>query len=396
MNPSTTQNIPYLDGWRGLAIALLLVGHFFPVPGINLGAIGVNLFFVLSGLLMARILFVKPVPIPVFYKRRVARVFPSVFVFLAAILVGYGVLGLPVDWAESAAAASFLNNYFTGKPAAAVMPFGHIWSLSVEEHSYILLSAVALAARARWLRARFAVGALVSCCVLAGVWHWLTYQGDRLGYDRWLHTEVSAYGILVSAFLLLCLEGKKLPRLPGALFAALGVLGLGAHWWSVPLPVATFAGVGALALAINLLRAAPARLHALLSLRPLRQLGIWSFSIYLWQQPFYLYVHRHGLHPLAGAGLALVTGIAMYYLLERPARVWLNRHWAGQAQARNGPADAYGASYAPMSSAPTAAREVPDAMCLYTAPGLSEIPEAEYPGTEPALTTSALAVGRKS
>ena len=35
----------YLDGWRGLAIVLLLWGHFFPVPGINLGFIGVNFFF---------------------------------------------------------------------------------------------------------------------------------------------------------------------------------------------------------------------------------------------------------------------------------------------------------------------------------------------------------------
>ncbi|CAH0287860.1 hypothetical protein SRABI118_03981 [Massilia sp. Bi118] len=39
-------HIPYLDGWRGLAIVFLLIGHFLPVPGLNFGAIGVSLFFV--------------------------------------------------------------------------------------------------------------------------------------------------------------------------------------------------------------------------------------------------------------------------------------------------------------------------------------------------------------
>jgi hypothetical protein len=54
---SSVKYIPYLDGWRRLAICFLLLGHFFPVPGINFGTAGVNLFFVLSGFLTARILF---------------------------------------------------------------------------------------------------------------------------------------------------------------------------------------------------------------------------------------------------------------------------------------------------------------------------------------------------
>ena len=71
----------YLDGWRGLAIGILLIGHFFPVPGINLGAVGVNLFFVLSGWLMARLLFVQQVSSASFYRRRISRIFPAHFFF---------------------------------------------------------------------------------------------------------------------------------------------------------------------------------------------------------------------------------------------------------------------------------------------------------------------------
>jgi peptidoglycan/LPS O-acetylase OafA/YrhL len=386
-----SQNIPYLDGWRGLAIALLLVGHFLPVPGINLGRLGVHLFFVLSGLLMARILFVKPVPLGLFYKRRIARVFPSVWVFLLAIIAGFGLLGRPTSWSESFAAATFMNNYFTGKPAAAVMPFGHIWSLSVEEHSYVILSLVALAVRARWVRAAPVVGGLALCCAVTAVAYWATYKGEQLGFDRWLRTEVAGYGIFVSSFILLCLKGRMPVRLPWALFGALVAIGVGAHWWSMPLPVTAVVGVGAFALAINLLPAAPPLLQAALSLRPLRQLGIWSFSIYIWQQPFYLYL-KHGW---ASAGLALATGIAGYYLLERPARSWLNRTWS-RPQAVPSQTDAYSASYAPISIAPSAGRVVPEATCLYCAPGLSDTPAVEYPGTDPALITNALASGRKS
>ena len=64
------QHFDYMDGWRGLAISLLLVGHFLPVPGINLGAVGVRLFFVLSGLLMARLLFVQKVALCTFYRQQ--------------------------------------------------------------------------------------------------------------------------------------------------------------------------------------------------------------------------------------------------------------------------------------------------------------------------------------
>lgn len=325
--------IPYLDGWRGMAICFLLVGHFFPFAGINLAAAGVNLFFVLSGMLMARLLFIDDVPIPVFYRRRAARIFPAVGCFLMLVVAAYLAMGKPVNWAEVAAAAVFITNYFPGAPGAAVMPFGHIWSLCVEEHSYILLSMVALAARARIADARWTVGVLALLFAAVGTWYWLTYAGQRLDFDRWIHSEVSAFGIFASAAFLLLARGRTIPRLPFLVLPALVAFGFALHWWTVPAPMRTVFGVGAFALAVNLLEGAPRWIKAALSLRPLRQLGIWSFSIYLWQQPFYLYVHRAGLNPLLGVGLAILTGIASFYLLENPARRFLNRTWKPQGPA---------------------------------------------------------------
>jgi peptidoglycan/LPS O-acetylase OafA/YrhL len=329
---SNSNKVLYLDGWRGLAITFLLIGHFFPVNGINLGAAGVNLFFVLSGFLMARLLFVDHVPIPDFYRRRGSRVFPAAFCFLIIVVVGYMQMGFAISWPELAAAAAFVINYFPGEPGAAVMPFGHIWSLCVEEHSYVLLSIVAIGVRKRWFRAGVAVGTLAALFGAVGVFYWLTYRGQHLEFDRWIHSEVSAFGIFAAAAIFLVVQGRTVPKLPFPVIPALIAIGFALHWWSVPAPVRTMFGLGAFALAINLLNGAPALIQRLLSLGPLRQLGLWSFSIYLWQQPFYLYVNRQGMSPVIGVCLSVLAGMASFYLLENPARNYLNRKW-GRANA---------------------------------------------------------------
>jgi len=323
------QHLDYLDGWRGLAIVCLLVGHFFPVPGINFGAVGVNLFFVLSGLLMAQLLFVAKTPIPMFYRRRLARILPAFVVMLPVVTAWWSWSGHPVAWREVAAAAFFVNNYTAHGPGD--MPLGHIWSLSVEEHSYVLLSLVALATRATKARPHAWIGlfsALFAACAVA---YWWRFTGPALEFGRWLHTEVSAYGIFVSAWLMLLLRNRRLPAIGWPVFAAMLAAGVALHWWSVPAPLRLVAGVGLFALAVNLLRAAPAALQRVLSVRPLRQLGIWSFSIYLWQQPFYIAMHQGQLPAWLALGIAIAAGGASFYCIEQPARAWLNRRWGHPA-----------------------------------------------------------------
>lgn len=326
----------YLDGWRGLAISFLLLGHFFPIPGINMGTVGVNLFFVLSGLLMARLLFIQQVPIPLFYKRRIARIFPAAMAFIALIVLARLAWNGPLEYAEVLAAATFVNNYFQGQQGANIMPFGHFWSLCVEEHSYIVLSLIALAAR-RW---RAGAGSMILAATVGiaacALWYAAHYSGAQLA-ALWLHTEVAAFGIFASAALLLWFQGRRLPRLPSLAYVALAGLGITLHWWSVPAPARTIAGVGLFALTINLLANAPPALHAVMAFKPLRQLGLWSFSIYVWQQPFYLWSRHHGLPAPAGLALALAAGVASFYLIERPARAWLNRAPAAPSPVRAAP-----------------------------------------------------------
>lgn len=327
-----TAHFDYLDGWRGLAILLLLWGHFFPVPGISLGTIGVNFFFVLSGLLMGRLLFIKKVEIPQFYKRRIARIFPAFFVFLICVVSWYLATGREVNWREVFAAATFTTNYFMEPPALTKMPFGHIWSLSVEEHSYILLSVLAVLARRKIVSAGWSVAAFAVGMALIAITYRLLYEGRELGFHL-AHTEVSAFGIFLSVAILLYFQGRKIPSINFVVFSGMVIAGMLFNWWSIPVPVGLIGGFIVLALAINLLGQGPPVVQRMLSFYPLRQLGLWSYSLYLWQQPFYMAVHYEGLSPYVGVALGIVCGIVSYYLVEKPARLYLNRVWDKPARA---------------------------------------------------------------
>ena len=316
-------HIPYLDGWRGLAIACLLVGHFFPVAGINFGTVGVALFFVLSGLLMARVLFLQGTDLGTFYRRRIARVFPSVAVYLAAVTVTYVLLGEPIAAAELLPAMTFTNNYLVTDNWT--MPFGHIWSLSVEEHSYVLLSLVAAWSRMRGGRGVSAMGLVLGLIVLAtGVYALVPALAPP---NAFLRTEVASFGIFFSGFALLVFHHGRF-RLAWPWAAPLMLLlGVAAHWWSVPPGVRVLVGWSALALALNTMEHAPRAFLAFFELPWLRRLGTVSFSLYLWQQPFYQLVHHHGMPPVLGLALSIAVGLAAYRLIERPARAFLNTRW---------------------------------------------------------------------
>ncbi len=320
------KHIPYLDGWRGLAIVCLLVGHFFPIKGVNLGSLGVALFFVLSGFLMSRILFIDKVPLPLFYRRRIARILPSVAVLLVVVSLVYLVAGRDLSGYELLTAATFTNNYFLTRDHWT-MPIGHIWSLSVEEHAYILLSLLALSCRARKTSGLAALGTTAAIGAAIAVTYWVVF-GRNHPPSLWLHTEVAAFGIVVSGFLLLAIgqRGAVLPPWAARFVVPLLVmLGIGAYWWRVVPPATLLIGCGAFALALNLLDRSPGLFRRCLEFRPLRQLGVWSYSLYLWQQPFYMLVRHEGLPAPLGLLYSLAVGILAFYLIENPSRNWLNR-----------------------------------------------------------------------
>ena len=151
-NSGASERILALDGWRAFAILTVLVGHFMPVPGINMGLFGVELFFVLSGRLMADILFVKKLNLGEFFFRRSTRILPALIVFVLGFFAFGLVMGEPYRMSPVwiATSLTFIQNYVMAFWKVNGW-FDHIWSLCVEEHSYMLLGLLAfLLGRGVW------------------------------------------------------------------------------------------------------------------------------------------------------------------------------------------------------------------------------------------------------
>lgn len=151
-------HLPTLDGIRGVAILMVLMHNFglLIAPsnsvayliqlGMDIGWVGVELFFVLSGYLITRILLDTKDSssyFSAFYMRRVLRIFPMYYGTLLVLLVGRQLLGGGAEtqgtWAYDSSIWYwlFVSNWvnpFADSPG----PFPHFWSLAVEEQYYLL------------------------------------------------------------------------------------------------------------------------------------------------------------------------------------------------------------------------------------------------------------------
>ena len=332
MNTSSSTSIPYLDGWRGLAILLVLYAHFSLAAG---GELGVAMFFVLSGFLVSGLLFERETALPTFFWRRATRILPTFWLYLA-VMAWYTAALQPVPYTvpvqEMATTLLFLRTYLPGGQSiwSASWPIGHLWSLNVEEHAYLVLGAIALLLRATGSRrlARLAMlGCIAAMCVT------IIYYSRRppAGASPWmLRSECAALGLIASAWIrtMRPLASLALVRHGHWAVAPLAlVVGLLCYAPRAPYLAAPGLAPLMLAVSVNYLDSAPSLLLHVLSLRVLRWFGLCSFSLYMWQQPFYKAMALYGLPRAAALGLALVVGAAMFYLFEQPVRRYLNQAW---------------------------------------------------------------------
>ncbi len=323
-----SERIDYLDGWRGLAILVVLVAHFGHLERTNIGLFGVELFFVLSGLLMARILYEQRMPIGEFYRRRIARIFPLFYLFVFTILIMEMARGAHVSWKEALSLSTFTRTY-VGYVFNDPFPVHHLWSLNVEEHCYLLLALVAMSALLRRRAALTLITLSMLTFVAMGVHHLL--QGHTRPYL--FNTECAATALLLSA-------GYRLvhPRVSVPSWAPVLALVVTPFFYLPTTPGATSTQLAAqlaippflLAFAVNHLAVSPAWFLNLLRARWLRLLGVISYSVYMWQQPLYLSSDRFPWH--TAVLCALLIGAASFYLYESPLRRWLNTHWQGRAR----------------------------------------------------------------
>jgi peptidoglycan/LPS O-acetylase OafA/YrhL len=337
MDAQAQKPVPYLDGWRGVAVLLVLYSHFFVGAG---GELGVALFFVLSGLLVSDLLFRRETGIATFFWRRATRILPTFWLYLA-VVAWYTARLQPVPYVvpleEMLATLAFVRTYFPADQSiwSNRWPVGHLWSLNVEEHAYLVLGMVAALLRATG--ARLLLRAVMLACVGAMCLTIAHYaRMPPTGASPWiLRTECAALGLMASAWIHASrpLATRVLIRQGHWSIAPLA-LGAGLLCYLPGAPYLAAPGLAPLllAVAINYLDCAPPLLLRALALPPLRWFGLCSYSLYMWQQPFYKAMTLYGLPPAAALGMALTAGVAAFYGFEHPVRRYLNR--AGQAHRR--------------------------------------------------------------
>lgn len=142
---TTNHSIPSLDGIRAVAVSIVFLGHV-GLEHIIPPGFGVTVFFVLSGFLITT-LFTQEVDrngsinILAFFKRRLFRLCPPLFVTLFVVygLLYFGAVSGSFDLSSLASQAFYYHNYFLVHPDndSSVVGLAILWSLAVEEHFYL-------------------------------------------------------------------------------------------------------------------------------------------------------------------------------------------------------------------------------------------------------------------
>lgn len=364
--------IPGLDGVRGIAILLVLVLHCFAfLPNSPLTKalhyvisgmwLGVDLFFVLSGFLITRILIETrgtPNYFRYFYARRVFRILPAYYLVLGFILLVYPQINPVVDLTpETPYLLLQMQNWYFMMSGQVPWPgVSHFWSLAIEEQFYLLWPLVVLHTPARHL-ARvcllvFAASALSRAGLIAGGADWRVFYSatfshlDGLAAGAWVAAVSSASARLTPT------QQQWLTRIGGLCLLALIPLILAARGRIDPVLMALCIGVGSVGFAALVYHVQAGQLPTWfargMSHPVLVWLGRYSYGIYLihlavqvevWVRVQQWSASWLGSTPnlqilLSGCiavTLTLVSARLMYQWVEAPALRYARRYSAGHA-----------------------------------------------------------------
>jgi peptidoglycan/LPS O-acetylase OafA/YrhL len=347
-------HLPVLDGLRAVAILLVLWCHIpHETPGypewvlrvhevVGPGGLGVDIFFVLSGFLITRILLDernRGVPVRRFLFRRVLRIFPIYYLLLLVML-------FVRPSVELAWCAVYLSNLHYILAPQFPRSLGHTWSLCIEEHFYLLWPLVVAflpVGRSRLLLAC----AVMPLALLTAYWMDLHYLAAGTSHETAMIAVQQASPVrflsLGAGSLLAYVEPRifAVPRRFVRLAVVLLVAAIGLHGYLVyllpiwlgtrpllPLHHAPLLWtVHSCCLSTSILlfcltlgerRWSPLRL---LHSAPMRGIGRISYGLYLYHLPIFeacLYGRSTWGNAALALLLAFATAIISYFALERP------------------------------------------------------------------------------
>jgi peptidoglycan/LPS O-acetylase OafA/YrhL len=339
------KRIVELDGLRGAAALVVVFAHYFAesehgFSHLQLGWLGVNVFFVLSGFLIGGIILDQshqPGFLRSFYFRRVTRIFPVYFiVFLATIFCAYATHGH--RWSDHPFAAITYATFTVNFALMGGHDWGSLWlrpawTLAVEEQFYLVLPLLIMAAPRRWI-----------VWLLGGLW--AASLAFRVAFQA--SDPISAAVLLPSRMdlllggVILAVVHRKcdwsrfllLLRLNwAACIFLLDAILLTGHKQFMELVSGTVTSIGIASFMLAAFYGAPEGRWV----RPewLRWFGQISYCLYLVHQPINGMLHGLLLNEAPGIGsaaavivtltalaLSIAVAAASWYALERPILTW--------------------------------------------------------------------------
>ena len=340
---------PEIDGLRTIAVLSVILYHVqimvFGHDFFKGGFVGVDIFFVISGYLISRILLSElfdkgKISFLQFYERRARRILPILFtVFIVSFPLAYKYL-LPnqfIEYAQSVLSATFFGSniffYFTntqyGAEDSLLQPFLHTWSLGVEEQFYILFPILLL------LTYKFAKNHLVTVITILILisliyTNWQSTENTQLNFFM-LTSRIWELGIGS----LLAFYELKYGRVKHQLLNhTMPLLGLVMVAYSIVLfnnqtphpSVITLLPTIGTALIILYSVNTTDLVGKVLSWKPIVGAGLISYSLYLWHYPLFAFARIadvNGLHNDEKYLLILLTialSIVSYFVIEKPFR----------------------------------------------------------------------------
>jgi peptidoglycan/LPS O-acetylase OafA/YrhL len=337
--------IKALDGVRALAILLVMLFHFYFL--VEVGWIGVQLFFVLSGYLITTILLESKTDhlggyLKRFYWRRSLRIFPLYYLYLAGVTLLYIAAHVPADFLTKIPYLAFYNynHYPIFESLSHDVTFTHFWSLSVEEQFYLFWPFIVFFLNGRQLKALIVFLILGVPLFRYLIYDWLVanqYPMSDLGQIIYRLTPAQidgfAFGAAIPVFRLYerTTESKYLFWVVLAVFLGLGAL----NYTSLDIPISSlgypngevrnyqfvwsYSLIDLLSLGLILMiisTESTSLLKNFFANNIMVQIGKVSYGMYVYHWTF-LAGYRKIIHPYIGyRPLSFIVYLALVYLIS--------------------------------------------------------------------------------
>jgi peptidoglycan/LPS O-acetylase OafA/YrhL len=343
--------IPSLDGLRALSIFLVVSLHTLQRYSINHhvgigwyalfnGALGVSIFFVISGFLITSLLMKEQhklgsISLRGFYLRRAFRILPPLYFYIGVVVL-LGIFGRVVlNTRDIVSSAFFFHNFGEHSTMWSVE---HLWSISVEEQFYLVWPLILFACmRRRGFAGRFAAAVFPAVVLLVSPLArvFFGHQKNPLMHSigvRYLNYDFLMFGCLVAIlqhtpwFESVYRKATRQWWIPPALIAICSVAWARyENYFTLPIGY-TITGASVAIFLLWCTRNPSSAIGRALNWTPVVKIGVLSYSIYIWQTLF-LHVQNSsvfGPHALIGrfpgnwAGFLLLASFS-YYVIEKPS-----------------------------------------------------------------------------